>query len=114
MDTTERIFALIEQNSVSAAQLTREASLTSGVVSQWRHGKQKPGTDAIVKIAEYFGVTTDYLLGKTDDPEPPVQLLDGLEFGLIKNFKKLGNEEKAELNRMAERMAELIELRKKK
>ena len=94
--------------------MSLDLGFDSGAVSNWKKGRAKPGTDAIIKIAEYFNVTTDYLLGKTDDPDPPIQLLDGLEFGLIKNFKKLGNEEKAELNRMAERMAELAELRKKK
>jgi len=58
----ERIFMLMEERGISAAQLTKEVSLTNGVVTQWKQGKQKPSTDAVIKIADYFGVTTDYLL----------------------------------------------------
>lgn len=59
---TERILLLMEQNNINAATLTREISLTNGVISQWKRGKQKPSTDAIIKIANYFHVTTDYIL----------------------------------------------------
>lgn len=52
----------MEQNNINAATLTREISLTNGVISQWKRGKQKPSTDAIIKIANYFHVTTDYIL----------------------------------------------------
>ena len=56
---------LMEQNNVTAATLTKEIPLTNGVISQWKRGKQNPSTDSIIKIANYFHVTTDYiLLGK--------------------------------------------------
>ena len=65
MDTVERIIDLMERNNVTAAMLTREISLTNGLVYQWKTGKSKPSTEAVIKLASYFGVTTDYiLLGK--------------------------------------------------
>ena len=61
----DRILNLMEQNNVTAATLTKEIPLTNGVISQWKRGKQNPSTDSIIKIANYFHVTTDYiLLGK--------------------------------------------------
>jgi len=42
-----------------------------GNESQWKKGKFEPSANAIIKIANYFGVSTDYLLCKTDDPTPP-------------------------------------------
>lgn len=62
MDTIERIFTLMEKRGVKAVQLTKDLALSHGTVSQWKKGLQKPSTEAIVKIANYFGVTTDYLL----------------------------------------------------
>ena len=62
MDTVKRIIDLMEKNNVTAAMLTREISLTNGLVYQWKTGKSKPSTEAVIKLAVYFGVTTDYLL----------------------------------------------------
>ena len=65
MTPIDRILNLMEQNNVTAATLTKEIPLTIGVISQWKRGKQNPSTDSIIKIANYFHVTTDYiLLGK--------------------------------------------------
>ena len=58
----DRILNLMEQNNVTAATLTKEIPLTNGVISQWKRGKQNPSTDSIIKIANYFHVTTDYIL----------------------------------------------------
>jgi transcriptional regulator with XRE-family HTH domain len=66
MTTTEKIFKLMEENNVKAAQLANELGLTKSNFTQWGQGLQKPSTEAIVKIAQYFKVTTDYLLGLTE------------------------------------------------
>jgi transcriptional regulator with XRE-family HTH domain len=75
MEVAERIFVLMEERGISAAQLTRDVPLTSGVTSQWKKGLQKPSADAVIKIAQYFNVTTDYIYGLSDDPTPPLSRL---------------------------------------
>lgn len=35
-------------------------------ISQYERGDRKPSVDTLVKIAEFYGVSTDYLLGLTD------------------------------------------------
>lgn len=67
MTTVERILDLIQSNNITAAKLTQEANLTNGLITQWKKGLQKPSTDALVKIADYFGVSLDYLLGRTEE-----------------------------------------------
>lgn len=42
-------------------------------VTKWRRGETKPKLDALEKIAEYLGVTVDYLTGKDDQKEKPVE-----------------------------------------
>jgi len=58
----ERILRLIEERGITAYKLTTDLGLGSGAVTEWKKGKSKPGTEAIIKIARYFGVSTDYLL----------------------------------------------------
>jgi transcriptional regulator with XRE-family HTH domain len=34
----------------------------------WEYGKTKPGFDALISLADYFDVSLDYLVGRSDDP----------------------------------------------
>ena len=63
----ERILELMEKNDVKAAKLTAELGLPHSSVTKWRQGEQKPSAKAIVKLADYFNVSADYLLGRTDE-----------------------------------------------
>jgi len=62
----ERILALMEERGIIAAKLTSELGISKSKVTQWKQGLQKPSTDAVIKIANYFGVSTDYLLTGTN------------------------------------------------
>ena len=62
MTAVDRILNLMETNNITAAQLTREISLTNGLVTQWKQGKQKPSIEALNKISKYFNVSLDYLV----------------------------------------------------
>ena len=66
----ERILDLMKKNGVKANKLTSELGMGMSSITDWKNGKAKPSFDAIIKIADYFGVSSDYLLGRTDDPSP--------------------------------------------
>ena len=51
----------IEFSILSILFLT-QLGLSSNALSEWKKGKAKPSSDAIIKIAEYFNVSADYLL----------------------------------------------------
>lgn len=57
----ERYKALCERNNVSVTSVTKELGYSTGSMSQWKNGSVPRG-DVVVKIAKYFGVSTDYLL----------------------------------------------------
>lgn len=73
----DRILELIMKSGKSINSLEKEIGFTRGTIANWKNGKNKVSTDAIVKISQYFNVSTDYLLGKTDDPTPPRSNTDG-------------------------------------
>lgn len=64
--TLERIFALIQASGKSEYAIKKETGLKNSVFSEWRAGRANPSTDAIITLAKYFGVTTDYLLGLSE------------------------------------------------
>ncbi len=59
----------MRENQVTGAQLTREAGLTSGLISQWKKGAQKPSLKSLRKVADYFHVSVDYLARGEKAPE---------------------------------------------
>ena len=73
-----RLRELMEQNKCTQADLAQATGRTRQTVSQYTTGMSEPGYDVLVKIALYFDVTTDYLLGLTDDPAPNPTAVDGL------------------------------------
>ncbi len=60
----ERVLALIDNSGKTDKAIDAEIAL-KGAIAQWRRKNQKPTIEQIIKIAEYFDVSTDYiLLGK--------------------------------------------------
>ncbi|WP_193063401.1 helix-turn-helix domain-containing protein [Oceanobacillus oncorhynchi] len=64
MTTFEIVKKLCEEQKISINDL--EESLGYSKNTLYRLKSQKPGSDKLKAIADYFDVTTDYLLGRTD------------------------------------------------
>jgi transcriptional regulator with XRE-family HTH domain len=65
---------LIKKSNITRAELLRFLGLSHNSFKNWENGSI-PAIDSISKIADYFNVTTDYLLGRTDKPQsnaPPL------------------------------------------
>ena len=64
----DRLQALCKKEGLSISRLTTGIlGLSSGTATQWKNGVI-PSASIIVSIAEYFHVSTDYILGLTDEP----------------------------------------------
>lgn len=61
-----RIQYLIANDSKNKSQILRELHLSTSTLSDWEKGKGNPSTSAIIKLARYFNVTSDYILFGTE------------------------------------------------
>ena len=57
------------QRQLSQKELAAEMNISSGTIGMWETHKRLPSLYMLVKIAQYFDVTTDYLLGISSDPK---------------------------------------------
>lgn len=64
----DRIKKLRERNLLSRYRLSELCGISPDQIRRYELGSIKPGPDALVAIADYFEVSTDYLLGRTDYP----------------------------------------------
>ena len=55
----------IEQN-LTQLELSKATGVSQNAIAQWENGKRTPNINAIIVLAKYFGVTTDYLLCVVD------------------------------------------------
>ena len=67
----ERLKELRRTKAVSTRSLANAVGLKShGAITQFEKGSSLPALDTLVALAEFFGVTLDYLVGLTDFPQP--------------------------------------------
>lgn len=64
-----RLLALCAERGVKVTNVVAEMNMGSGNLSKWKAGGIPKG-DTLSKLADYFQVSTDYLLGRTDDLRP--------------------------------------------
>lgn len=62
------LFSLLEKRNIKQADLSKATGISTGNISDWKKGKSFPSAEKLVLIAEYLGCSTDYLLGRTDNP----------------------------------------------
>lgn len=63
----KRLQRLRERKGVSRRVLSELCGLSMNVISNYERGKRRPNADAICALADYFGVSADYLLCRTSD-----------------------------------------------
>nr|DAQ66429.1 MAG TPA: repressor protein [Caudoviricetes sp.] len=73
MDVTiTRIVQLIKKANLPEAAFGEALGMGKNTVNNWKAGRSKTYLKKIDSIADYFGVSVDYLLGRTDDPHPAI------------------------------------------
>lgn len=62
----KRLRYLRRDADITQKNLARDLNVSPTTISQWENAGQYPDLEMLATIAQYFDVTTDYLLGLTD------------------------------------------------
>jgi len=63
------IFAkLLQQKNLKAADVCKGTGLPSSLFSEWKRGKSTPKADKMKKIADFFGVSVEYIMTGEESP----------------------------------------------
>lgn len=68
MGLTQRIKELADKKNVTFAEIERSVGISNGQIRRW--DQSSPKIENIKKIADYFNVSTDYLLGRNLTTHP--------------------------------------------
>ena len=62
----ERLLELRREKGISQAKLAKELLVSYAVICYWETNRSEPTAPNLLKIADYFDVSVDYLLGRKD------------------------------------------------
>lgn len=64
-----RLKELRKKKGISQLRLAIELNTTQNTISRYETGEREPGIDELIKIADFFHVSVDYLIGRTENPK---------------------------------------------
>lgn len=78
---------LREQRKISQNQLAKELNLNTVTYNNWETGKREPNIETLIKLADFYNVTLDYLVGR--DFTNPIGYLTDNQITFVKSFLAL-------------------------
>lgn len=132
----ERLAALRKEKGISQAQLAKMLNMGQSTIAMYERNKRRPDPETLERLADFFQVSVDYLLGRTDsrerlkytltedtqdlvtllllEPRLKDSLTDPLFRNLLKRLPDLTSEEKELLAQHWESSLRLIEKRRQR
>ncbi len=77
MDIGSRLIELRKKQGLSQAALSQQLGINRSTYAEWEIGRRRPELDSLIKLAEFYKVSTDFILGldkatlaasRSDDP----------------------------------------------
>lgn len=78
MDRTfpETLSALRRQKNISQRAAAADLNISQALLSHYENGAREPGLAFVCKACDYYGVTADYLLCRSDSPDGAARFAD--------------------------------------
>ena len=114
METKDIIKELRKNRRLSAQQVADGCEISLGVYKKYESGERGVGVPALQKLADFYGVTTDYLLGReTGEPETIDKLagefnMSALEKEILDNYLSLPKDMRGDLMEFLQKSVEKV------
>lgn len=99
----ELLVELRQDRKMTQEDLAKVLFVTSGTISNYENGVHLPDIEKLISLADFFGVTTDYLLGRCTSRLPPdvldeIIMEDRTAGDLIQDIQNFSPERRQALN----------------
>ena len=68
MDFQTRLIDIRRSHGLTQKQLAAEINISEVALQNYEGGRRKPAFDVLISLADFFDVSLDYLVGRSDDP----------------------------------------------
>ena len=65
----KKLFELRKKENFTQSQMAKILNVSQQAYARYEKGEREPDFDTLIRIADYFGVSIDYLLGRTNEKE---------------------------------------------
>lgn len=91
-----RLKELRGKRKISQQKLAMDLSISQASISKYEKGIAEPDINMLIRMADYFHVTVDYLLGRTDETSKHhSEVLSADEINLLREFRMMSERDKA-------------------
>lgn len=108
MTSGERIKELREARGWTQSELSRRARIAVSAISYFESDQRSPSTEALVKLANAFEVSTDYILGQIDEAGEALQTTDEFQV-MYRRLKSLPKDKQVKAIDMLNSVLDLTE-----
>ena len=98
-DFAQRLKELRKDNNISQKRLSNFLNFGYTAIANYESGRNQPSLDTVKKIAQFFGVTVDYLIGASDYPRSEKDIT-AEEAELLEIFREIDGEEREALKKV--------------
>lgn len=106
---TERLKSLRKEAGLTQKEIADHFKTSPQSYAQWEKGLRSPSKESLEKLAQFFNVSTDYLLGNSELKKPEEQL-SNVELLFRKTSKNMTPEQKETFQK---ELLEFMEIRRK-
>ena len=84
------VFAkLLDESNKKAADVARATEIPSSTFTDWKKGRSTPKQEKLKKIADYFGVSVEYLMTGEEKKENPYAITSKDELDIAKDMESI-------------------------
>lgn len=73
MSISERLIELREKSNQTQQQIAQDIGMKAEAYRRYEYGTREPVPKYLILLADHFDTSTDYILGRTDNPSPPAK-----------------------------------------
>ena len=90
----EIFMQLLQERKVTPYKVSKETGISQQVLAYWKAGRSTPKQDKLKKIADYFGVSVDYLMtGSDSQPQKPEVSEEDIKVALFGGDEEVTDED---------------------
>lgn len=82
--------SLLKARHCKFADVARKTGISLSTFTDWRAGRYTPKADKIAKIANFFGVSPEYIMTGNDSAPAPTYQITDFEYQLVLAYRKAG------------------------
>ncbi len=115
MNFAERLDELMAETKMNSLRLSKEIGGSDRVIGAWRKGEYEPKLESLIRLADFFNVSLDYLAGRSDVREMSIKKEPAPEISengqeVLKIYNRLPEREQLLLlGRLQERYAPVLD-----